>query len=535
MARIGRKWLWAVFAVVPLILFVLLRKGVVNDPSWSVPQFHFFIVSLTSLVALFMAGLLVIAAGQLKDARVVFLSLAFLGIAGIFAVHGLTTPNALFTGMNPWVSFSAGLSLLVGSIFFALSTLDRNRAAQRFVVRHQVSITVSFLVALSLYAAVAFIDTGRGGVATQTNPSLAGVSEPAHDYGETAADEYGASSAYGNSNSQPAGDEDERFGFLKSESLELATSLLSLFLFGVVTVHYGRLYLRFPTPLLLGIALSSAFLLQAQLSMSIAANWQASWWEYHVLMLAGFIVVLVGLAMEYKQSGTLDGVVAGLLVRNTIDQLQRGYTDVIVALVNAVEAKDIYTRGHTQRVTELAVQIGEELRLAPDRLRILSQAAMLHDIGKIGVPDQILNKRGPLTDDEFNVIKEHPVRGHAIIREVRSLQPALGGIRHHHERMNGTGYPDGLAGEAIPLDARIIAVADVFDALTSARSYRDAWPVSRAVAALHKDAGIGLDAGCVDALDRVLARQEYASAAPAIEPQHAGEASHALAAQAMAD
>lgn len=158
-------------------------------------------------------------------------------------------------------------------------------------------------------------------------------------------------------------------------------------------------------------------------------------------------------------------------------------------------------------MTDLAVQIGEDLRLAPDRLRVLSQAAMLHDIGKIGVPDSILNKPGPLTDEEFDIIKEHPVRGYTIIKEVRSLQGVLGGIRYHHVRLDGTGYPDGLAGVAIPLEARIIAVADVFDALTSGRSYRDAWPVSRALTAIRLDAGVGLDPVCVDALDRVLAQQ----------------------------
>jgi HD-GYP domain-containing protein (c-di-GMP phosphodiesterase class II) len=287
----------------------------------------------------------------------------------------------------------------------------------------------------------------------------------------------------------------------------LVTHLLSLALFSIMSIHYGRLYVRFPTPLLLSIALSSVFLFQAQLSLAVTELWKASWWEYHVLLLAAFIVVFVGLAMEYKQSGTLDGVVAGLLVRNTIDQLQRGYTEVIVALVNAVEAKDVYTRGHTQRVTDLAARVSEELGLSHDRMRIVTQAAMLHDIGKIGVPDSILNKPGPLTKDEFAVIREHPVRGHEIIREVRSLRATLGGILHHHERMDGTGYPDGLAGEEIPLEARIIAVADVFDALTSVRSYRDAWSVPRALAEIDAQAGSRLDPTCVAALHRVLERE----------------------------
>jgi hypothetical protein len=477
----------------------MLRGQVVTDPTWSVPHLHFFVVSLTSVIALFMAGLLVVAAGQLKDARVVFLSLAFLAIAGIFSVHGLTTPNALFQGMNPWVGFSARLSLLLGSIFFALSTLDHRRGVQRLVVQRQATLTVGLLLALVVYATVAFVDTGRGGMADGADSTVAAVD---------GYDEYGGSYGHEPEPTAATGSTDEGFAFLQSERFSIATTVASLILFGVMTLHYGRLYLRFPTPLVLAVALSSAFLLQAQLSMSIAEIWQASWWEYHVLMLAAFVVVVVGLAMEFKQSGSLDGVVAGLLVRNTIDQLQRGYTDVIVALVNAVEAKDIYTRGHTQRVTDLAVLIGEEMRLSPDRLRVLSQAAMLHDIGKIGVPDSILNKTGPLTEAEFEIVKEHPVRGHAIIKEVRSLRPALGGIRHHHERFDGSGYPDGLAGAEIPLEARIIATADVFDALTSVRSYRDAWPVSKALDVIQSDAGRGLDPTCVAALRQVLVREE---------------------------
>ncbi|MEX1157439.1 MAG: HD domain-containing phosphohydrolase [Thermomicrobiales bacterium] len=514
-----RRWLpWAGMAVAPFVAFMLLREGVLSDSSFAAPTFHFFIVSLTSLVACFMAGLLVIAAGQLRDARVVFLSLAFLGIAGIFAVHGLTTPNQLFEGANPWVGFSARLSLLVGSVFFALSTLDRSRLLQRIVVRRQAFVTTCFLIGLAAYATIAFTDSASGGIAGAEPPAIAGVTVPVSAAGgsEYGGSEYGGSE-YGSradalpsasGTSQPAVAPAERFAFLQSDKLSWVTTIISLFLFCVMTVHYGRLYLRFPTPLLLSIALSSAFLMQAQLSMSFATNWRVSWWEYHVLMLASFVVVFVGLAMEYKQSGTLHGVVAGLLVRDTIDQLQRGYTDVIVALVNAVEAKDVYTRGHTQRVTELAIQVGEQLRLQNDRLGILAQAAMLHDIGKIGVPDAILNKPGALTDAEFDIIKEHPVRGHDIIKEVRSLQPALGGIRHHHERLDGAGYPDNLAGDAIPLDARIIAVADVFDALTSARSYRQAWTVSRALEAIRREAGHGFDPVCVNALERVMSRSD---------------------------
>jgi HD-GYP domain-containing protein (c-di-GMP phosphodiesterase class II) len=201
-------------------------------------------------------------------------------------------------------------------------------------------------------------------------------------------------------------------------------------------------------------------------------------------------------------------VVEGLLLRDTIAQLQRGYTEVIVTLVRAVEAKDVYTRGHTQRVSEMAMRLGQELKLPHEQLRVLARAAMLHDIGKIGVPDSILTKPGPLSEEEFEVIKQHPGRGHDIIKDVRSLQAEVGGVRHHHERWDGAGYPDGLSGETIPLEARIIAVADVFDALTSPRPYRGAWTRSRALAQIRQQSGQHFDPRCVDALVRVLEYQE---------------------------
>ncbi len=176
----------------------------------------------------------------------------------------------------------------------------------------------------------------------------------------------------------------------------------------------------------------------------------------------------------------------------------------IVALVEAVEAKDPYTRGHTQRVADLAVLIGQEIGYSSQQLKVLNQAAMLHDIGKIGIPDSVLNKPGRLTDAEFSIVKEHPVRSHRIIQQARSLQREIPGVRHHHERLDGTGYPDGLQGDAIPMDARVIAVADVFDALTSARPYREAWSVERALEIIDQEAGAKLDLRCVAALRRVL-------------------------------
>ena len=519
-----RRWLnWSLVVCAPVLLLALLLRGVLPDPRWQLPTFHFYIVSLTSLVAIGLAILMAVAAGQLRDARVFFLALAFLGMAGVFLVHAMTTPGAMMSHRNPWVGFSAYASLLVGAIFLALSTVDWKPAVQRLIVTRMGPIMGLFVSLLVAYGAVAVVSTAadHDDDAHSAGPvAAASAASSGYGYGDDYG--YGAAPATPQQAGQAASGEREPFAFLGDPLVSRVIPGLTLALLALVIVRYTMLYRIARLPLIAGFLASAVLLAQAQLSMAItqavARTWYASWWEYHALMLAALCVAIGGLAAEYAQSGSLQGVVEGLLLRDTIARLQRGYTDVIVALVGAVEAKDPYTRGHTQRVAALSVLIGQELRLSPERLRVLGQAAMLHDVGKIGVPDSILNKPGGLTDEEFAVIKDHPARGHAIIKGVRSLHQEIGGVRHHHERLDGSGYPDGLAGEAIPLEARIIAVADVFDALTSSRSYRDAWPRDRALAVIDAEAGTKLDPQCVRALHRVLnTRPEYAEPEPVEE------------------
>jgi HD-GYP domain-containing protein (c-di-GMP phosphodiesterase class II) len=223
-------------------------------------------------------------------------------------------------------------------------------------------------------------------------------------------------------------------------------------------------------------------------------------------MLSAFVVAIGGIIAEFGRGTGLDGVIEGLLLQEAVEQLQRGYTEVVGALVEAVEAKDLYTRGHTQRVSDLSVLMGEEMGLPSDQLQTLFRASMLHDIGKIGIPDSILNKPGRLTPQEFEIVKQHPVRGHLIIRNMPSLKAEVAGVRYHHERLDGTGYPDHLVGDQIPLLARIIAVADVYDALTSARPYRGASAMQETLDIIDWEAGTKLDAACVEALHRACKR-----------------------------
>ncbi|WP_285498484.1 HD-GYP domain-containing protein, partial [Actinomadura sp. NBRC 104425] len=151
---------------------------------------------------------------------------------------------------------------------------------------------------------------------------------------------------------------------------------------------------------------------------------------------------------------------------------QQAHAATLAALCQAVETKDYYTRGHSERVSRGSVMIAQEIGMRPDRVEAIRYAGMLHDVGKLGVPTKVLQKTGALTEEEFAAIQLHPMRGLEIVREIGFLDEALAGIMHHHEKMNGTGYPMGLAGDEIPEFARVISVADAFDSMTSTRSYR---------------------------------------------------------------
>ena len=197
---------------------------------------------------------------------------------------------------------------------------------------------------------------------------------------------------------------------------------------------------------------------------------------------------------------------------------QRAYSATMKALCQAVETKDYYTRGHGDRVSLGAGMIARQIGMGVDRTEAIEFAGMLHDVGKLGVPTQVLQKTGPLTEDEYAAIQLHPMRGLEIVREIGFLNEALAGIMHHHERIDGRGYPMGFAGHEIPEFARIIAVADAFDSMTSTRSYREAKSLPEAVDELRKGKNTQFDEFIVDAFIKALARYGWPLPVPAAQP-----------------
>ena len=175
------------------------------------------------------------------------------------------------------------------------------------------------------------------------------------------------------------------------------------------------------------------------------------------------------------------------------DQLYRGYIDTIGALLNALDARDGIASGHSRRVANYASDIGRAMEFPPESQRTLELAALLHDVGKIMISEQILGKPGKLTDQETYIIQQHPEMGERIVGQVEFLRETKAFIRHHHERFDGLGYPDGLSGENIPLEARIIFIAEVFDAIRSNSSYQEIRSLKEAIAEMQVGGGTQFD------------------------------------------
>ena len=189
----------------------------------------------------------------------------------------------------------------------------------------------------------------------------------------------------------------------------------------------------------------------------------------------------------------------------TLKRILSHFEAAVQALIRAVEARDPYTAGHSERVMLYSILIGKKLGLSAEELQLLSMGALIHDIGKVGVPDYVLNKPGKLTDEEFELVKLHPAVGDRMIEGIPSLAPMRPIVRWHHEKLNGRGYPDRLEGDEIPLMVRIVTVCDIFDALTSSRSYRGAMPWQKAVDILREEVESGaLDPKVVEAFADII-------------------------------
>ncbi len=287
---------------------------------------------------------------------------------------------------------------------------------------------------------------------------------------------------------------------------------MSLLLFAAYRYLQAFLFARQPSQWAMVCVV--VLLVEVQASMTFGRYWHYSWWLYHGLYASAFVMLFGAWAMEVRRAGNIRVIADALAMRDAVTQLNHGHAQPIAELVDAIEWKDLYTLGHVRRVASFAVMIGKEMGLSTLELRRLALGAQMHDVGKIGVPDRILTKPSKLTDEEFAVIQQHATRGYDIARSVKALEPAAEAIYLHHERVDGSGYPLGLAGENIPLHARIVSVADAYDAMTSGRVYQPAVSHEDAVKELHRSSGTHFDSHVVAVFTQVMARLKT-SGAPA--------------------
>jgi putative nucleotidyltransferase with HDIG domain len=245
--------------------------------------------------------------------------------------------------------------------------------------------------------------------------------------------------------------------------------------------------------------------LVAALTMTYA---QLGWWLGHGLELDGILIVGIPVALDLARSVQSRPLAGDLHAVDLVGAEETFLGSHVRALTLSLAQRDDYTEQHTRRVALRAVQVGELLGLSPTRLRALAIGGLIHDIGKLSVPDSILKKPGPLDDDEYTVIKRHPEQGVKLLDELGGFRDAVKRlVRDHHERLDGKGYPRGLRAEEIGLDTRILTACDVYDALISPRVYRPAWTHADAIALLRSELGTAFDTRCVNALEQVLAHE----------------------------
>ncbi len=209
--------------------------------------------------------------------------------------------------------------------------------------------------------------------------------------------------------------------------------------------------------------------------------------------------IMKELSTRLRETGAL--LVSHLQQRNR--QLYRSHIDTITMVVQAIEKRDAQTSGRTRRVAELAKAIGRQMSLADEQLLVLELSALLHDLGMLAVPESLLRKAGPLAEGEVGAIRAHPQKSKEMIQGIPFLEKAITEVVHHHEKFNGTGYPEGLSGTGIPLASRIIAVVDAYEAMTMGRPYRERLGIEAAVNAIRGEAGAHFDPAVVEALEKL--------------------------------
>jgi putative nucleotidyltransferase with HDIG domain len=449
-----RPWLLALMAAMATVPGAIVH--VTGDTPVEVdPAVHLLMVASSAGVAAVASIWLSILGARMNDGRTVLLSTAFSTMTVLLMVHGLATPGVLFEP-NGVVAFAGAASLPVGGALLALTALPsmrRPRDARK-------------LLRIQLAAALAIAAAGLVGMLVPTLvPSVPDAGSPA------------------------------------------AVALLVTGAgFYVLLVHRAlKTFALTQRPRDLLVAVGCAWLGIALFPQLLTGYGTFGFYFGHAIEIAGVALVSIPVVFDLARSGASRPLIGDLSAVEIVTAEESFLGARVRALMVSLEGKDRSTEQHTRRVAMLAVQVGEQLRLPPATLRHLAVGGLLHDIGKLSVDERILRKPAALTDEEFAEIKRHPGAGLELLRELGGFpDPVLRLVHEHHERLDGTGYPRGISGVELGIGPRLLAVCDVFDALTSDRVYREAWSKEKALSHLREESATHYDAKCVHALERVV-------------------------------
>jgi HD-GYP domain-containing protein (c-di-GMP phosphodiesterase class II) len=415
---------------------------------------HFWSVVLSALVATAAGVALSLGGWRRGDARAVLVGTAFTVMASLLVVHGLASPGFIVE-RNGVVSLTGAATLPVGALILALSAwpgANRPRAV----------LPLLWLQGGLMVGVVAL------GVAAMWLPSVVpAVPKP-------------------------------------GSLVAIVTLVVGLAFYGLLALRALRTVLLTRRRADLAVFVGLVWLAGALVPALMLTYHDLAWWLGHGLEVAGVLLVGAPVAADLFRSSPSRPLAGDLSGAELVSAEEAFLGSQVGGLMRLLAEKDAYTEGHTRRVALLAVAVGEQLGLTPARLRELATGGLLHDIGKLSVPDDVLQKPGALDDEEYALVQRHAVWGDILLGHLGFVPRVRLLVRGHHERLDGSGYPDGVT--SLSLETRVLAVCDVYDALCSERVYRDAWSHERALGLLREEAGTAFDARCVRALERVLVR-----------------------------
>jgi HD-GYP domain-containing protein (c-di-GMP phosphodiesterase class II) len=446
-------------ATVPVLLALTLVVLPHLNPEVELFKLHSLLVGTVACVAVLLSTLTCAVGLRQRNLQVVLLSLASASLAMVYAVHGLASPELGVPGVSPLpglatapmpgmaghapaLPLAAQLGALLSACWLCLSTCPSDSAALRGLLRLRGVLLAFWMTGLAGLTALLLLA-----------PQLAS-------------------------------------SMLEAPGMHPALAVGTLLLCGV-TARRSWLSWRYSRfPLQLGVVYAAIWLSGAQLILLVGPAWTISWWIYHVLLVGVTAAISVGLTLQNQRSDLPLGIVLRSLWNNHPDDLlAAGISPSVQALVIKTETHDPDTAGHSYRVALHALRLARACGLSPEALRAVTQGGIVHDLGKLDVPGEVLNVPGRLSAHQWTLIQQHPLHGYERCRALGFLPEELSIVRSHHERWDGKGYPDGLAGGQIPELARLLSIADVYDALTSRRSYREPWSHEQANTYIFEQTG----------------------------------------------